>query len=348
MDRMLLRPINQPRRKRNPKKMANLAETLNRRRAEWRRLEEMLQRFSAGNHRVMPGKQVAEISSLYRSACADLAMAEQYRLSPETVSYLHSLVGKAHNTIYRSHSFQYQSWWDIVFRQAPQQIFQDPCVHICALLFFGVFSLSTYLAYNEARFPNFADQVLGSEQMEMMESSFSGIEFGRDVGTNLMMVAFYIQHNTGIGLQCFAMGPLIIPGLYTTGYNACVLGASFGYMARGGTDGGDNFLEFVTAHGAFELTAIALAAAAGLRIGVGWLFTRGYSRIASIQMRAKEALPVMIASGILFLLAALTEGLLSPSSIPYFFKALWGMFSSTLLMFYFVVLGYPSEKTSAT
>lgn len=327
--------------------MPNLAETVQRRRLEWSKLEQALKQISARSLRGLPGERVAEISDLYRSACADLAMAEQYKLSPETVSYLHALVGKAHNSIYRSRRFQVHLWWDIVFRQAPQQIFRDHCVHICGLLFFGVFALSTYLAYDETSFPGFAERVLGAEQMEGMESNFQDVEFGRDIETNLGMVAFYIQHNTGIGLQCFAMGPLIIPGLYTTGYNACVLGSSFGYMARSSTSGGDNFLEFVVAHGAFELTAIALAAAAGLRIGTGWLFTRGMTRIASMQMRAIEAIPVMSASGILFFLAAMTEGLLSPSGVPYLFKAAWGMFSSGLLMFYFVVLGYPSEEKSA-
>ncbi len=72
------------------------------------------------------------------------------------------------------------------------------------------------------------------------------------------MAAFYIRHNAGIGLQCFGFGPLIIPSLFTLGYNAVQLGAVFGYMARPDVDAGDNFFHFVTAHGPFELTAIAL------------------------------------------------------------------------------------------
>lgn len=328
--------------------MPNLAETLQKRRAAWQRLDHMLDQLSARSLKGCDGSRLTELSDLYRSACADLAMAEQYRLSPETVNYLHGLVGRAHNAIYRSRRFQFHTWWDIAFRQAPQQIFQDRCVQICAVLFFGLFSLATYLAYNEAAFPGFAEKTLGAEQIDGMEQMFAEVEFGRDIGTNLSMVAFYIQHNTGIGLECFAMGPLIIPGLYKTAYNAVVLGASFGYMARGGTEGGDNFLEFVTAHGAFELTAIALAAAAGLRIGSGWLFTQGLTRGASLQLRAREAVPVMAVSGVLFFLAALTEGLLSPSGIPYLFKAIWAVFSSGLMMFYFVVLGYPTESSSAT
>lgn len=332
--------------------MPSLAETLQERRAQWHRLEQMLGKLSARSLRGLKGKQIAELSELYRSACADLSMADQYRLSPETISYLHGLVGKTHNTIYRSRRFQFQTWWDIAFRVAPQQIFKDRCVHICGILFFGVFALTTYFAFNETAYPGFAEFVLGAEQMEAMQEMYAEVSFGpdggRDIGTNLSMVAFYIQHNTGIGLECFALGPLIIPGLYKTAYNACALGTTFGFMARGSSDGGDAFLEFVTAHGAFELTAIALAAAAGLRIGTGWLFTGGLTRLASLQVQALNAIPVMAVSAVLFFLAALTEGLISPSSLPYLVKATWGMFSSGLLMFYFIVLGYPSENSSAT
>lgn len=331
--------------------MPTPAETLTKRRADWQRLEQLLEQTLRGSLGNCQGQVLVELSALYRSACADLAMADQYRLSPETVGYLHDLVGRTHNSIYRSRKFQFHEWWDVAFRRAPQQIFVDRCVHICAILFFGLFCLSSYFAYEETLFPGFAESMLGAEQMEGMESTFSEVDFsptgGRAVGTNIQMVAFYIQHNTGIGLECFALGPLIIPGLYTTAFNATMLGTSFGYMARGSTDGGDNFLEFVTAHGAFELTAIALAAAAGLRIGSGWLFTGGLSRIASLQARGLEAVPVMSVSVALFFLAALTEGLLSPTSIPYLFKATWGVFSSGALMFYFVVLGYPTEQTSA-
>jgi hypothetical protein len=52
-------------------------------------------------------------------------------------------------------------------------------------------------------------------------------------------------------------------------------------------------------------------------------------------------LPIIMASVMLFILAAFTEGFLSPSPAPYFLKASFAVFSSGLLMYYFVVLGYP-------
>jgi uncharacterized membrane protein SpoIIM required for sporulation len=158
------------------------------------------------------------------------------------------------------------------------------------------------------------------------------------------MSGYYIMHNTGIGLQCFAYGILIIPCLFNLAYNAVVLGTVFGYMARPDSVGGDNFYHFVTAHGPFELTAIALSAAAGLRLGVGLFHTGGLARIDSLRESAMKAVPVMAAAAVLFTLAAITEGFLSPSPAPYLVKAIWAILSSGLISFYFVVLGFPRQQ----
>ena len=46
---------------------------------------------------------------------------------------------------------------------------------------------------------------------------------------------------------------------------------------------------------------------------------------------------------VLFFLAALIEGFVSPSYLPYWFKAMVAVLTSGSLMFYFVILGYPRE-----
>jgi uncharacterized membrane protein SpoIIM required for sporulation len=315
------------------------------RRQQWNQLEVYVQELgSTATLRSWSGEKVLEFSQLYRSACSDLALANAYRLPPQSVEYLHNLVGRAHNQLYRSRKFQVSTWIDMVFKDAPKQIFRDRCVHVASILFFGLFFLSACLAWNNVQFPDYATKVLGDQQIAQLESNFA-----EEIGSSgsltqyVSMAAFYIWNNAGIGLKCFALGPLLIPGLFTLAHNAVVLGASFGYMARDDVDAGKNFFEFVTAHGPFELTAIVLAAAAGLRLGVGLFFTNGMTRITSLQVQASQALPVIIAASVLFVLAAFTEGFISPSPLPYTLKALWAVLSSTSLMFYFVVLGAPSE-----
>jgi uncharacterized membrane protein SpoIIM required for sporulation len=199
------------------------------------------------------------------------------------------------------------------------------------------------LAAYPAQWPGFAEDVLGEEQIrgmvQMYENPIDGSQ--RSGNMNVAAAAFYIRHNTTIGLQCFVWGLLVIPGILMTIFNAITLGTCFGYMARPDVPEGANFFHFVTAHGPFELTAIVLSAGAGLRLGMSWVVTGGLDRITALQKNGREAMPIMGAAMIMFLLAAFIEGFLSPSGAPYFLKAGTAIVSSCLLAFYFGVLGFP-------
>jgi uncharacterized membrane protein SpoIIM required for sporulation len=207
--------------------------------------------------------------------------------------------------------------------------------------------LSFFLAYSKAVFPNYAQQLLTQESLDEMESMFSEPVKDRDPAVNYAMAGFYIQHNTGIGLKCFAAGLLVVPGLFICLFNSAYLGAAFGYMARPDVPEGANFFDFVTAHGPFELTAVVLAAGSGLRLGWSWISTGGLTRLASLRKTAEECMPTIGAMMVLFFLAALIEGFLSPTAVPYFVKAAVAVLSSGALMFYFVVLGFPRRSSRA-
>jgi uncharacterized membrane protein SpoIIM required for sporulation len=321
----------------------NIASLLEDRRQQWVELEVLCDQLEVrGRAARGEASSILRFAALYRSACADLALADSYRLPPATVTYLHRLVARAHNNLYRADRLDPTSWIETIFVAAPRQIFADPCVRVATLLFFGLFALSMVLGFQEAAFPDFAESVLGKEQIESVSEMYDRPLVG-SLDHYVTMAGFYIRHNTGIGLQCFAFGVLLIPCLFTLAFNAVSLGTVFGYMSRPDTAGADNFLHFVTAHGPFELTAIALAGGAGLRLGVGLFATGGLSRIDSLFRSAQLAVPIMVASAMLFFLAALTEGFVSPSPLPYTIKALWAILSSGLISFYFVVLGFPRD-----
>ncbi|TWT91297.1 stage II sporulation protein M [Stieleria varia] len=333
----------------------NVALLLEKRREQWAELEQLCESMevrgkTSKSARLHPNHQgatgVARFATLYRSACADLALADAYQLPPSTVSYLHRLVARAHNQLYRVGSFQPTSWLKMFFEEAPQQIFADGCVRVATIVFFGLFALSMYIGAAESTFPGVAEAICGTETLEQTSESFTN-----SLGVNSMeyapRAAFYIQHNTSIGLKCFAGGILLIPCIFTLAFNAIVLGSTFGYMSREGIDGADNFFNFVTAHGPLELTAIALSAGAGLRIGMGLFRTRGLTRSESVRESGRRAVPIMTASAVMFILAAFTEGFLSPSAAPYLFKVTWSVVTSGLISFYFVILGFPSQSAAS-
>ena len=329
----------------------NVAKLLEKRRNQWSELERLCDSMETRGrtdkthdpkHRGAQG--ISRFAALYRSTCADLALADAYQLPPGTVAYLHRLVARAHNQLYRADKFNPSTWHKVLFYEAPKQIFADPCVRVAAIIFFGLFALSMHVASNEELFPKYADMMLGEQMMTQLEDMYDQpLQAGGDHYP--IAAAGYIYHNTGIGLKCFAEGILLIPCLFRLSYNAMVLGAAFGYMSREGINGGENFFQFVTAHGPFELTAIALAAGAGLRLGVGLFFTGGLTRIDSMRENGKRAVPIMSASAVLFILAAFTEGFLSPSGAPYIIKASWSIMSASLISFYFVVLGFPTDSS---
>ena len=317
-----------------------VATLLEQRRQNWSELERLCVTMAGVRRRRVPAETVTRFAALYRAACADLALSDAYQLPPNTVQYLHQLVVRAHNQLYRSQRFDFHSWGRVLMVDVPQRLFRDRCVHLALLLFWTTFIGSAALAYYD---PNWSVDTLPAAMREQLEENFKEPLGARPSEANFQMAGFYIQHNTSIGLRCFAWGLLIVPGLYETLTNALVLGAAFGYMGRPEVIEGTHFFEFVVAHGPFELTAIALSAGAGLRLGLGWIRTDGLTRMKSLERAAVRAMPVMGTAMLLFFLAALIEGFVSPTALLYPVKAAIALFCSGLLMFYFVVLGYPGK-----
>ena len=312
-----------------------VVDLLDQRRENWRELETLCLRFEGRRRSKVEAETAVHFASLYRCACADLALADAYQLPPNTVNYLHQLVGRAHNQLYRSQGFNVGTWFDEIFDRLPRRLFHDGYLRLAFVLFWGFFLASMYLGYAS---DGFAERVVGEDELRSMEDMHSDSTQGRDVDEGLGAVGFYIRHNTSIGLQCFGLGLLFgVGGIFITISNAVSLGTVFGHMATLTTE--TDFWEFVTAHGPFELTGIVVMSAAGMRLGFSIVATGGYTRGESLRRAGREAFPTIILGMFLFGGAAVIEGLISPSSLPYWTKALVATACSALLVFYFVLLG---------
>jgi uncharacterized membrane protein SpoIIM required for sporulation len=287
---------------------------------------------------------ITEFAARYRAACADLALADSYQLPPGTVRYLHQLVGRAHNQLYRSRKFNFSAWRHEMLVEVPARLVRDRILWLAMAIFWGTWIVSMGLAYYS---PGFAERMMGVEQLESMRSGFAEPLEGRNDDANNLMIGFYIWHNAGIGLQCFAAGMLLgVGGLFVTIFNSAHLGTAFGYMAT--VPEATNFYHFVTAHGPFELTAIVLSAAAGMRLGFSLIDTQGVDRVASLRAAGRRAMPTICAAVILFAAAGLIEAFLSPSAAPYWVKATVAVVSTLLLLFYIFVLGLRPRSSDAT
>ena len=324
-----------------------VVERLADREKDWRELQLRLARMDGSRIRAIPPGDILRLGELYRSACADLMLAEAHDLPRDTVAYLDALVGRAHNAVYRARGFRLSDWAGVLFDEVPRRLRADPMLRVAAFTFWGLFFLCAFVA---AARPNYAASVLGESQVEAVETMYAESladpsvreKLGRD---DAMMAGFYIRNNAGIGLRCYAWGIVLgLGSLWTLANEAVRNGLLFGHMATVPQAG--NFFSFVTSHGPFELTAIVFSGAAGLRLGSGLVITEGQSRLASLRREGARSLPIAGVGTLLFILAAFLEGFVSASPLPYWSKASIAIVSASILAFYLFALGRGGRRAS--
>lgn len=316
---------------------ARAAAHLQKRRPAWARLEEWLNgaRNPRGASADEPGPVAA--AGLYRAACADLALARAYHLPERTVDYLHRLVGRAHHRFYRRLALPWARIRALAFEEVPARLRGDWCLRVALAAFFGTFLIGLAIGYAA---PATATEYLGQDLVDDMREMYADASHGREADAAGAMSGFYIHNNVGIALACFASGIFLgVGSLVWLAGNGAFLGLVFGIMAGGEEPMRSHFLEFVSAHGPFELFGITLAGAAGLRLGLGLFRTRGLTRGASLRAAARDAAPVLAVAGVLVALAAPIEAFISPSSLPLWSKRAVMLLCAMALVAYIAVLG---------
>jgi uncharacterized membrane protein SpoIIM required for sporulation len=147
----------------------------------------------------------------------------------------------------------------------------------------------------------------------MYSPSTKAIGRERESDTDLAMFGFYIRNNIGIGFQTFAGGIAFgIGSLFFLVYNGVSIGTVAGYLAQFGY--GETFFSFVIGHGAFELTAIVIAGAAGLKLGSALLAPGRKQRLRALADAARIAVQLMYGAALMLLVAAFIEAYWSSSA----------------------------------
>lgn len=302
---------------------------------QWQELHRILTVINQSGFRTLKAAEIQSFPRLFRMACADLAEAKMLQLSPDVLDYLNQLVGQAHKFLYSFPPLGGRDVLDFFRRQLPAVILKNwVFVVLSALFFLGSFAI-TYSIVRQN--PAAAEVVVAPAMLDQMEESYSaGIDEERNPAQKSFMVSFYIQNNVSIAFGCFALGVLFgIGTVYILIYNGIVIGAIAGYVVALGY--GKNFVNFVTAHTAAELTGLVMAGAAGLALGFAIIKATRYYRKEWLALQRRNIFTMVAASACLLFLAAMIEGIISPSLLPYAVKA--GVALGTLLLIggYFVL-----------
>jgi uncharacterized membrane protein SpoIIM required for sporulation len=293
--------------------------------SEWQELEtlldQVLQRKTGRSKSNTPVRGEA-VAALYRRACEHLALARARSYPAYLRDRLDRLTCDAHQVIYQRREFGIARLKYLITEEFPRSV-RAHAVYVwisAALLVLPMLAVG-WLVY---RRPELILSLVDAETAASFEQMYSNsaASIGRHINadTDWIMLGYYIRHNIGIAFQCFAGGLFAgLGSLFFLVYNGANIGAVAGYLTERDLSG--TFYSFVATHSAFELTAIVLSGAAGLRLGYALLAPGARTRTQSLVCAASECAALLYGTAAMLFIAATIEAFWSSASwIPHAVK----------------------------
>ena len=263
---------------------------------KWNRFEELYQSKS---------RDPEELSDLYMDITDDLSYAQTFYKRRTVRVYLNQLGQRVYTGVHKQKGESLKKFFTVWRTSLPLEIYRSrKNIFFAFALFIIYFIIGAVTVSND---PFFAEQMFGTGYVN---DTLNNIEAGKplDVYTeetaagHMQMFIYITTNNIKVALLTFFGGFFLTIGAHIVLFNNGVMVGVFQYFFS--TKGllVTSFLG-IWIHGAFEISAIVLAAGAGFTAGNGLLFPGSRTRMQSLQISTKRGLKIML-SLIPFLMVA--------------------------------------------
>lgn len=306
--------------------------------ADWRRLEFLVQRT-----RTLTGAEIDEMVELYQRAATHLSLIRSTSPDPVLVGRLSTLVARARAAVTGAHA---PLWRDVVTLftvSFPATAYRARWWWLGATVGSVLVAVlaGMWIAVNPEVQAAFGTPVeirrLVEHDFANYYTEYSSSSFAFKVWTN----------NAWVAAQALIFGILLgIPVLYVLAQNALNVGMVGGLMFA--HDKGDVFFGLILPHGMLELTAVFLAAAAGLRLG--WTVIDPGPRRRGQALAEEGRAAVTVALGLIpvLLVSGLIEGFVTGYVHTTWLRIGIGAVAEAAFLAYILVLGHRAHRTGAT
>lgn len=281
--------------------------------AQWQTLQKWLEALD--RHETIDASQVTDFPRLYRQVCTHLALARDRHYTPYLVERLNLLVLRGHQHFYQHHGNWGRALVNFIVLAFPTWVRKEYLtVLFSSLLFIGPL-LAIFIGIQ--LHPDLIYSVMDTEEVKELERMYHPLAEhlgrNREADSDFLMFGFYIRNNISIAFQTFAGGILFGLGtLFFLLFNGLIIGAVAGHLTH--LSYTQPFYTFVIGHSAFELTAIVLAGAAGLKLGMALLAPGRFTRLQSLQHAALDSIHLVYGVIGMLLLAAFIEAFWSSNT----------------------------------
>jgi uncharacterized membrane protein SpoIIM required for sporulation len=144
-------------------------------------------------------------------------------------------------------------------------------------------------------------------------------------------------NNALIAAMCLVSGILLVPVVWVLWQNTVGIGVTGGLMAS--ADRLDLFFGLITPHGLLELTAVFVAAGAGLRLGWTLVDPGPLPRRAAVAAAGRAAAGMAMGVAAMLLVSGVIEAFVTPSGLPTWARIGIGALAELAFLVYVFVLG---------
>ena len=307
-------------------------------RAEWARLDDLVKR-----RRRLSGDEVDELVGLYQRAATHLSVVRSAGGDPRLTSELSTRVARARGAVTGAHAPAWGQVGRFFVVAFPAQAYR------LRWWWFGAAAGSIILAVISAawiaRSPAVQASLLPPAQAKQLVqqefrgyySQYAATSFAAKVWTN----------NVWVAAESLIFGILLgIPTVLVLLENALNVGVDAGFMIGHGR--GTEFFALILPHGMLELSAVFLAAAAGLHLGWTIIDPGPRSRTVALAEEGRSTVTLALGMILVLLVSGVIEAFVTPSPLPTWARIGIGAVAELLFLTYVFVLGRRAAQAGQT
>jgi uncharacterized membrane protein SpoIIM required for sporulation len=297
--------------------------------AEWDRLDRLVAR-----RRRLSGEEVDELVTAYQRTATHLSAVRTAGYDPALVARLSTKVARARSAVTGAHSPAWTSVGRFAIVSFPAMAYRARWWWLATAT--GSLLVAVVMGWWIARSPGVQASLLPPDQTRQLVNSqfrdyysqYAATSFAAKVWTNNALVA----------AESLIFGILLgVPTLLVLFENAANVGAVGGLMFAHGR--GVEFFALILPHGMLELSAVFLAAAAGLRLGWRIIDPGPLPRSQALAVAGRETITLALGLIVVLLVSGVIEAFVTPSPLPTWARIGIGACAEAAFLGYVIVLG---------
>jgi uncharacterized membrane protein SpoIIM required for sporulation len=297
--------------------------------AEWDRLDRLVAR-----RRRLSGEEVDELVTAYQRTATHLSAVRTAGYDPALVARLSTKVARARSAVTGAHTPAWTSVGRFAVVSFPAMAYRARWWWLGTAT--GSLLVALVMGWWIARSPGVQASLLPPDETRQLVNSefrnyysqYAATSFAAKVWTNNALVA----------AESLIFGILLgVPTLLVLFENAANVGAVGGLMFAHGR--GVEFFALILPHGMLELSAVFLAAAAGLRLGWRIIDPGPLPRSQALAVAGRETITLALGLIVVLLVSGVIEAFVTPSPLPTWARIGIGACAEAAFLSYVIVLG---------